>query len=87
MAAPFRFATPAADALESADMPHVSASLLDSRGRKYLTAEERERFLAAAREHPTPAVQTFALARVRARFQLKCTVRGEPQIPLNGTTR
>ncbi|MDE2933049.1 MAG: site-specific integrase [Chloroflexota bacterium] len=42
-------------------MPHVSASLLDSRGRKYLTAQERERFLAAAREHPTPGVQTFAL--------------------------
>ena len=42
-------------------MPHVSASLLDSRGRKYLTAQERERFLAAAREHARPEVQTFAL--------------------------
>ena len=42
-------------------MPHVSASLLDARGRKYLTAEERARFLAAAREHRAPEVQTFAL--------------------------
>ena len=29
-------------------------------GRKYLTALERERFLAAARAHPKPAVQTLA---------------------------
>ena len=42
-------------------MAHVSTSLFDSRGRKYLTGQERERFLAAAREHPTPGVQTFAL--------------------------
>ena len=35
-------------------------SLVDARGRKYLTRAERERFLAAARAHPKPAVQTLA---------------------------
>ena len=35
-------------------------TLVDARGRKYLTAGERERFLAAARAHPKPAVQTLA---------------------------
>ena len=35
-------------------------TLVDARGRKYLTAKERERFLAAARAHPKPAVQTLA---------------------------
>ena len=35
-------------------------TLVDARGRKYLTARERERFLAAARSHPKPAVQTLA---------------------------
>ena len=35
-------------------------TLVDVRGRKYLTAPERERFLAAARSHPKPAVQTLA---------------------------
>ena len=42
-------------------MPEGDFSLVDARGRKYLTAEERERFLAAARQDPRPAVQTFAL--------------------------
>ena len=36
-------------------------TLVDARGRKYLTGEERARFLAAARAHPRPTVQTFAL--------------------------
>ena len=35
-------------------------TLVDARGRKYLTAKERERFLAAARSHPKPDVQTLA---------------------------
>ncbi len=35
-------------------------TLVDARGRKYLTVKERERFLAAARAHPKPAVQTLA---------------------------
>ena len=35
-------------------------TLVDHRGRKYLTAAERGRFLAAIREHPTPTVQTLA---------------------------
>ena len=35
-------------------------TLVDARGRKYLTAPERDRFLAAARAHPKPAVQTLA---------------------------
>ena len=42
-------------------MPEGGFSLVGARGRKYLTAEERERFLAAARQDPRPAVQTFAL--------------------------
>ena len=33
-------------------------SLVDTRGRKYLTRDERERFLAAVRTHPKPPVQT-----------------------------
>ena len=36
-------------------------TLVDARGRKYLTGEERARLLAAARAHPRPTVQTFAL--------------------------
>ena len=35
-------------------------TLVDARGRKYLTAKERERFLAAASAHPKPGVQTLA---------------------------
>ena len=35
-------------------------TLVDARGRKYLTKLERERFLAAVRSHPKPAVQTLA---------------------------
>ena len=34
--------------------------LVGPTGRKYLTAEERERFLAAVRKHPVPSVQTLA---------------------------
>ena len=40
--------------------PPTDASLIDHRGRKYLTANERSRFLAAVRAHPKPAVQTLA---------------------------
>ena len=36
------------------------SELVDARGRKYLTGPERERFLAVARAHPKPAVQTLA---------------------------
>lgn len=45
-------------------------TLVGARGRKYLTAEERTRFLAAARADPRPAVQTFAatLAHTGARI-------------------
>ena len=42
-------------------MAEVGFTLVDARGRKYLTGEERARFLAAARTHPRPTVQTFAL--------------------------
>ena len=35
-------------------------TLVDERGRKYLTVGERDRFLAAVRSHPKPAVQTLA---------------------------
>ena len=41
-------------------MPTPDASLIDARGRKYLTADERSRFLAAVRAHPKPPVQTLA---------------------------
>ena len=41
-------------------MTENTISLVDARGRKYLTATERERFLAAVRSHPTPRVQTLA---------------------------
>ena len=41
-------------------MPEADFTLVDARGRKYLTAGERERFLAAVRTHPKPAVQTLA---------------------------
>ena len=40
--------------------PSSDISLVDHRGRKYLTADERARFLAAVRAHPRPAVQTLA---------------------------
>ena len=40
--------------------PSPDISLVDHRGRKYLTADERQRFLAAIRAHPKPAVQTLA---------------------------
>ena len=40
--------------------PTTDTSLVDHRGRKYLTAEERTRFLAAVRAHPRPTVQTLA---------------------------
>ena len=35
-------------------------TLVDARGRKYLTAGERGRFLSVARAHPKPGVQTLA---------------------------
>ena len=41
-------------------MTESAFSLVDARGRKYLTAAERKRFLAAVRTHPKPAVQTLA---------------------------
>ena len=41
-------------------MTDSTFTLVDARGRKYLTAKERERFLAAVRSHPKPAVQTLA---------------------------
>ena len=40
--------------------PTTDASLIDARGRKYLTVDERQRFLAAVRAHPKPTVQTLA---------------------------
>lgn len=36
-------------------------SLVDHQGRKYLTSEERARFIAAASREPKPEYQTFAL--------------------------
>ena len=41
-------------------MSQSTESLVDHRGRKYLTRDERQRFLAAARTPPKPAVQTLA---------------------------
>ena len=42
-------------------MPETDFSLVDARGRKYLTAEERTRFLAAVGRDARTEVQTFAL--------------------------
>lgn len=39
---------------------HATTDLVDPRGRKYVTADERKRFLAAVRAHPKPSVQTLA---------------------------
>ena len=36
-------------------------TLIEHRGRKYLNADERARFLASVRRDPRPAVQSFAL--------------------------
>ena len=40
-------------------MTDSTFSLVDARGRKYLTKPERECFLAAVRSHPKPAVRTL----------------------------
>ena len=40
--------------------PTPDASLVDARGRKYLTVDERARFLVAVRAHAKPTVQTLA---------------------------
>ena len=58
-------------------------TLVDARGRKYLTGEERARFLAAARAHPRPTVQTFALtlAHTGCRISEALALRGEHQEP------
>ena len=40
--------------------PQASSELVDARGRKYLTAAERARFLAAVGRHPKPTTQTLA---------------------------
>ena len=37
-------------------------TLVDRRGRKYLTSIERQRFVEVAETDPIPAVQTFTLA-------------------------
>ena len=51
--------------------------LVDARGRKYLTADERQRFLEAARLAPRPTDQTFAitLAHTGARVSEALAVR------------
>ena len=46
-------------------MPHAGHSLIDSRGRKYLTLEERSRFLAVA-QSPTGDPSDEALPGVKA---------------------
>ena len=40
--------------------PTPGTTLVDARGRKYLTADERARFLATVGRHPKPATQTLA---------------------------
>ena len=40
--------------------PHGGTELVDARGRKYLTAPERARFLEAVGRHPKPTTQTLA---------------------------
>ena len=41
-------------------MTEGTFTLVDARGRTYLGAREREHFLAAARAHSRPAIQTLA---------------------------
>ena len=57
--------------------PTPDPSLVDARGRKYLTAEERQCFLAAVRAHRQPTVQTLArtLAMTGARVSEALAVR------------
>ena len=57
--------------------PAPETTLVDARGRKYLTPEERERFLAAVRAHRQPAVQTLArtLAMTGARVSEALAIR------------
>ena len=43
-------------------MPDTALTLVDAKGRKYLTTDERNRFLEAVRKCPRPEIQTFALA-------------------------
>ena len=52
-------------------------TLVGALGRKYLTAQERTRFLVAARVDPRPAVQTFAatLAHTGARISEVLAIR------------
>ena len=45
-------------------MAETDFSLVDDRGRKHLTLQERTRFLNAVRGDPRPEVQTFALTLV-----------------------
>ena len=45
-------------------MAETDFSLVDGRGRKYLTLQERTRFIDAVRREPRPEVQTFALTLV-----------------------
>ena len=40
--------------------PQVGMTLVDHHGQKYLTGDERQRFLAAVRTHRRPTVQTLA---------------------------
>ena len=51
--------------------------LVNGKGRKYLTGDERDRFIAAARTDPRPAVQTFAaiLAHTGARVSEVLAIR------------
>ena len=58
-------------------MDRTNATLVDARGRKYLTADERARFLAAVRAHRQPTVQTLArtLAMTGCRVSEALTVR------------
>ena len=55
-----------------------SFSLVDHRGRKYLTAADRDRFLATVRLRPKSTIRTAAPTRgqmvARARFTMSPTV-------------
>ena len=53
-------------------------SLVDRRGRKYLTAIERQRFVKAAETDPIPVIQTFTLA-------LSPPIENVPKVPIEST--
>ena len=56
-------------------MAETDFSLVDGRGRKYLTLQKRTRFLDAVRGDPRPEVRTFALTLVHTGYRISEAMR------------